>query len=272
MSVDIIRTILLPVLLLTIIVAISVYFYKEGFAVFTYEKDPTCPVGSYSTKTGGICTGANKNTDSTGDLPSSFSGASDPTCAQGSGRSTKTGGVCTGPNPDYNYGTATATYNIFGNAGGSVAPKMTDSSGGIKWDLSYNPILDSPLFAASNDDKYNVYKFTTDSSGNTTDISGNYVPSALVNILTANAAPASAPGSGSAAAATVPKGLSRDDIKSIIRDELAGELTLSLDCPVEEDEEDDDCEDSISMKQGRALKRNVCKPYVATNNVPCWGC
>ena len=148
---------------------------------------------------------------------------------------------------------------------------MTDSSGGIRWDLSYNPVLDSPLFAASNDDMYNVYSFTTDSSGNTTDISGNYIPSALVNILTANAAPASA--SGSAAASTVPKGLSRDDIKSIIRDELAGELTLNLDCPVEdEDEDEEDCEDSISMKQGRALKRNVCKPYVATNNVPCWGC
>jgi hypothetical protein len=113
---------------------------------------------------------------------------------------------------------------------------------------------------------YNVYRFTSDTSGNTTDTSGNYVPSALVNILTANATPASATASP---ASTVP---TRDDIKSIIHDEVVGQLASGQGCPVEEEECEEDCDESISMKQGRELKKNTCKPYVATNHVPCWGC
>ena len=261
MSVDIIRTIILPVLLLTVIVAISLYFYKEGFIAFTYAKDPTCPQGSYSTKTGGICTGTNTTTDSTGDLPSSFSGAPDPTCAQGSGTSKKTGGICVGPNPNYNYGTAQATYNLFGNAGGSVMPTTTDSSGVSESDLSYNPVDVSPLFDASDNDMYNVYRFVSDSSGSSTDPSANPVMAALTNILNATASTAS---TASTAPASTTTTQSTDDI--------VGHLAGGQGCPIEEECCEVDCEESISMKQGRTLKKNTCKPYVATNQIPCWGC
>jgi hypothetical protein len=50
-----------------------------------------------------------------------------------------------------------------------------------------------------------------------------------------------------------------------------GHLAGGQGCPVEEECCEVDC-DSISIKQGRALKKNTCKPYVATNRVPCWGC
>jgi len=273
MSVDIIRTIILPVLLLTVIVAISLYFYKEGFAVFTYEKDPTCPVGSYSTKTGGICTGTNKTTDSTGDLPNSFSGAPDPTCARGSGTSKKTGGTCTGANPTYNYGTATATPNLFGNAGGSVMPTNTPRTTTTQSALTYNPNEFSPLLDASDNDMYNVYRFVSDSSGSSTDPSANPVIAALANILNgvSASAPASAPASASASAAPLPKKPSTTT--AAVDDGIVGHLAGGQGCPIEEEECCEvDCEESISMKQGRTLKKNKCKPYVATNNVPCWGC
>jgi len=263
MSADIIRTILLPVLLLAVIVALSLYFYKEGFA---NERDPTCPVGFYNSK-GVLCSGLNKNIDSTGDLPSSFSGAPDSTCAQGSGRSKKTGGICTGANPDYNYADATATSNLFGNAGGSIMPTSTDSSGVSESDLIYDPTLDSPLFAASEDDIYDIFKFTSDSSGNST------AAKALKNILAAAAsapstsaspsAPASSP-SASAPSASRSKETPTDD-------KIVGHLAGGQGCPVEEECCEVDC-DSISIKHGRALKKNPSKPYVATNRVPCWGC
>ena len=272
MSVDIIRTIILPVLLLTVIVAISLYFYKEGFIAFTYAKDPTCPVGSYSTKTGGICTGTNTTTDSTGDLPNSYSGAPDPTCAQGSGTSKKTGGICVGPNPNYNYGAAQAIYNLFGNAGGSVMPTNTPRTT-TQSALTYNPNDVSPLFDASDNDMYNVYRFVSDSSGSSTDPSANPVITTLVNILNGVSASASVPAPASAPASAAPlpkkpstKTTSTDD------DDIVGHLAGGQGCPIEEECCEVDCEESISMKQGRTLKKNKCKPYVATNQIPCWGC
>jgi hypothetical protein len=69
MSQDLIRTIILPVLLLIVIVAIGFYFYRGGEGFFNYV----------------------------GDLTNSYSGDPDPTCPRGGPRSTKTGGICTGP-------------------------------------------------------------------------------------------------------------------------------------------------------------------------------
>ena len=62
MLIDPIRTIIIPILLLAIIVAIGLFYYREAFM----------------------------------DLPNSYSGLPDPTCPSGSGRSPKTGGICTG--------------------------------------------------------------------------------------------------------------------------------------------------------------------------------
>jgi hypothetical protein len=135
MAEDIIRTIIVPVLLLTVIVAIGTYLVKEGFTSFTYANDPTCPVGSYSKVTGGICTGANTTTDKKGDLPNSYSGLPDVTCPTGSGTSKKTGGICSGPIP--NDGTTTNP------------PVTTDASGAMVdisgVDLSGNPFPNIPL-------------------------------------------------------------------------------------------------------------------------------
>jgi hypothetical protein len=60
----------------------------------------------------------------------------------------------------------------------------------------------------------------------------------------------------------------------MIRDEVTGQLASGQGCFVEEceEEEEEECESSISMKQGRDALEKRCKPYVATNRIPCWGC
>jgi hypothetical protein len=255
MITDPIRTIILPILLLAVIVAISLYFYKEGFA---NERDPTCPVGSYNSK-GVPCSGKNSVLDSTGDLPNSFSGAPDPTCPRGSGTSKKTGGICTGSNLNYNYATATATSNLFGNAGGSIIP-TTNVLGST--DLSYNPIT-LPLDLSSN--MYSIYQFVSDGSDNvvSTDASANPI---LASIL-AGATPRTRTTTTATATPSI------DTIKSIIHDEVVGQLASGQGCPMEEEkEEEEECDSSISMKQGRDALEKRCKPYVSNNQIPCWGC
>jgi len=263
MVTDPVRTIIVPILLLTVIVAISTYLYIEGFA---NERDPTCPVGFYNLR-GVPCSGNNPNKDSTGDLPNSYSGAPDPTCPRGSGTSKKTGGLCTGTNTGYNYGTATATSNLFGNAGGSIVPTTKVLASVSESDLSYNPVI--PVLDNSND-MYNIYKFVSDGSDNlvSTDASANPI---LNSILAATAAPAKAIPAPAPATATVP-GPSTDDIKSMIRDEVTGQLASGQGCPVAEEECEEECDSSVSMKQGRDALAKRCKPYVATNHIPCWGC
>ena len=274
MVIDPIRTIILPVLLLTIIVGISTYLYTEGFA---NERDPTCPVGSYNSK-GVLCSGKNTTTDSTGDLPNSYSGAPDPTCTRGSGTSKKTGGPCTGANTSYTNVT-TSTSNVFGNAGGSlipttrIVPRNRVLASISESDLSYNPVV--PVLDTSGD-MYNIYRFISDASDNSisTDASANPI---LNSILAATAAPAKAAtstGTTGTAGTTTATGLSTDTIKSMIRDEVTGQLASGQGCFVEEceEEEEEECESSISMKQGRDALEKRCKPYVATNRIPCWGC
>ena len=277
MVTDPIRTIIVPVLLLTVIVAISTYLYIEGFA---NERDPTCPVGFYN-KYGVLCSGKNPNKDSTGDLPNSFSGAPDPTCTRGTGTSKKTGGPCTGANTSYT-NVITSTSNIFGNAGGSlipttkIVPRNSLLASISESDLSYNPVI--PILDNSDDgDMYNIYRFARDGSDNlvSTDASANPVPAALASVLAAMAAPATTvaatAGTGTTAA-TAATAATRDDIKSMIRDEVTGQLASGQGCPVEEEECEEECESSVSMKQGRDALQKRCKPYVATNNIPCWGC
>jgi len=274
MVTDPIRTIIVPILLLIVIVAISTYLYIEGFA---NERDPTCPVGYYNLK-GVPCSGNNPVLDSTGDLPNSFSGAPDPTCPRGSGTSKKTGGICTGSNLNYNYGTATTTSNVFGNAGGSLIPTTrTVPTNRVlasisESDLSYNPVV-PVLDNSDNGDMYNIYRFARDGSDNlvSTDASANPVPAALASVLAAMAAPARAT-TAAATPATIVPGPSTDDIKSMIHDEVVGQLASGQGCPVEEEECEEECESSVSMNQGRDALRKRCKPYVATNHIPCWGC
>jgi hypothetical protein len=272
MVIDPVRTIIVPILLLTVIVAISAYLYTEGFA---NERDPTCPVGFYNSK-GVLCSGKNPNKDSTGDLPNSYSGAPDPTCTRGSGTSKKTGGPCTGANTSYTNVT-TSTSNTFGNAGGSLIPTTrtvptTRVLASIsESDLSYNPVI--PVLDTSGD-MYNIYRFISDASDNSisTDASANPI---LNSILAATAAPVKAAATSTTAATAT--GLSTDTIKSMIRDEVTGQLASGQGCPVEEEceeeeEEEEGCNSSISMKQGRDALAKRCKPYVATNHIPCWGC
>jgi hypothetical protein len=66
MIADPIRTIIIPILLLAVVVAIGIYYNREAFI----------------------------------DLQNSYSGNPDPTCKRGGARSAKTGGICTGPNED----------------------------------------------------------------------------------------------------------------------------------------------------------------------------
>jgi hypothetical protein len=273
MVTDPIRTIIVPILLLTVIVGVSAYLYTEGFA---NERDPTCPVGSYN-KNGVPCSGKNSVLDSTGDLPNSYSGAPDPTCPKGSGTSKKTGGPCTGANTGYNYGTATATSNLFGNAGGSLIPTTrTVPTNRVlasisKSDISYNPVI--PVLNTS-DDMYSIFRFVSDGSDNSvsTDASANPI---LNSLLAATAAPAKATKATKAATATTATtattGPSTNDIKSMIHDEVVGQLASGQGCPVAEEEEEE-CDSSVSMKQGRDALQKRCKPYVATNHIPCWGC
>ena len=270
MVTDPIRTIIVPVLLLTIIVAISTYLYTEGFA---NERDPTCPEGSYNLR-GVLCSGKNPNKDSTGDLPNSYSGAPDPTCLQGTGTSKKTGGICTGVNPSYT-NIASILSNIFGNAGGSILPTSSGVASTSQSDLSYNPVIS--VGDSDDSDMYNIYKLASDGSDNlvSTDASANPVPAALASVLAGMAAPARATTTGKTGktgTAGTTTGPSTDDIKSMIRDEVTGQLASGQGCPVEEEVCEEECESSVSMKQGRDALAKRCKPYVATNNIPCWGC
>jgi len=260
MVTDPIRTIILPVLLLIIIVGVSAYLYTEGFA---NERDPTCPEGSYNSK-GVLCSGKNPNKDSTGDLPNSYSGAPDPTCPQGTGTSKRTGGLCTGANSSYT-NLITSTSNIFGNAGGSIIPTTNALTSRSESDLSYNPVI--PVLNTS-DDMYNIFRFISDASDNSisTDASANPI---LNSVLAATAAPAKA---ATTTATTATTATTLDTIKSMINDAIAGHLASGQGCPVEEEECEEECDSSISMKQGRDALQKRCKPYVATNNIPCWGC
>jgi hypothetical protein len=58
----------------------------------------------------------------------------------------------------------------------------------------------------------------------------------------------------------------------MINDAIVGQLASGQGCPVEEEECEEECDSSISMKQGRDALQKRCKPYVATNRIPCWGC
>jgi hypothetical protein len=239
MAEDIIRTIILPVLLLTIIVAIGTYLVKEGFVSFTYNNDPTCAVGSYSKVTGGICTGPNTAKDSKGDLPNSYSGLPDVTCPKGLGISKKTGGICTGPIP--NDGAMEWIDKNFGNAGGTNPP-VPDVSGAI-----------------------------VDISG--VDVSGNKYPYpnipladllSMFNIST-SAATTPTPVATASAATTAAPPISLDTIKSMIRKEITNEL---------EEDEMCECEESPSIQQGCNLQKKKIDLSMNTqkDSIPCWGC
>jgi hypothetical protein len=67
---DPIRTIIIPVLLLAIIVAIGLYLNREAFADIPAEVDYTCPKRQvHSLKTGGLCKGSNDLPLQTNDDP-----------------------------------------------------------------------------------------------------------------------------------------------------------------------------------------------------------
>jgi hypothetical protein len=235
MAEDIIRTIIVPVLLLTVIIAIGTYLVKEGFTSFTYANDPTCPVGNYSKVTGGICTGANTTTDSKGDLPNSYSGLPDVTCPKGSGMSKKTGGICAGPIP--NDGAVAWTGRDYGNAGGTELP-VPDASGTI-----------------------------IDISG--VDVSGNtypypYIPLAdLLSMFSISTEPK--PVATASAATTAAPPISLDTLKSMIRDEVANEMEQDETC---------ECEESPSIQQGCNVQKKKVDLSMNTqkDSIPCWGC
>jgi len=235
MAEDIIRTIILPVLLLTIIVAIGTYLVKEGFVSFTYNNDPTCPVGNYSKVTGGICTGPNTAKDSKGDLPNSYSGLPDVTCPKGTGMSKKTGGICAGPIP--NDGAVAWTGRDYGNAGGTEPP-VPDVSGTI-----------------------------VDISG--VDVSGNKYPypniplADLLSMFSISTEPK--PVATASAATTAAPPISLDTLKSMIRDEVTNEMKQDETC---------ECEESPSIQQGCNVQKKKVDLSMNTqkDSIPCWGC
>jgi hypothetical protein len=246
MAEDIIRTIILPVLLLTVIVAIGTYLVKEGVVSFTYNNDPTCPVGSYSKVTGGICTGPNTARDSKGDLPNSYSGLPDVTCPKGSGMSKKTGGICAGPIP--NDGAVAWTGRNFGNAGGTQPP-VPDASGTIVdisgADVSGNAFSYPNIPLA---DLLSMFSISTSKPKTTASDTTTPTP-----VATASAATTAAPP------------ISLDTLKSMIRDEITNEM---------EEVEMCECEESPSIQQGCNVQKKKIDLSMnkQRDSIPCWGC
>jgi hypothetical protein len=205
------------------------------------QSDPTCPVGSYSKVTGGICTGNNTAKDSEGDLPDSYSGLPDVTCPKGSGTSKKTGGICAGPIP--NDGAVAWTGRDFGNAGGTQPP-VPDASGTIVdisgVDLSGNAYSYPNIPLA---DLLSMFNFSTSTTTTTTP----------TPVATASAATTAAPP------------ISLDTLKSLIRKEVAKEM---------EEDEMCECEESPSIQQGCDVQKK--KVDLSMNkqkdSIPCWGC
>jgi len=238
MAEDLIRTIILPVLLLTVIVAIGTYLVKEGFVSFTYANDPTCPVGNYSKVTGGICTGANTATDSKGDLPNSYSGLPDVTCPKGLGTSKKTGGICSGPIP--NDGAMEWLNKNFGNAGGTDPPV---------------PPTDTVIDISGVDVSGNTYPYPN-------------IPLAdllsMFNIST-SAETTPTPVATASAATTAAPAISLDTLKSLIRNEVTNEMKEDETC---------ECEESPSIQQGCNVQKKKIDLSMNTqkDSIPCWGC
>ena len=335
MLLDPIRSIIIPILLLAIIVAIGLFHYRESFIdlanSYSGLPDPTCPSGSgRSPKTGGICTGAatssgtstqvnptpaastwqhsitdaitsclsdgvlvnqvRTSTDGKTNYPMCFKNGTTNaekqfTLSNNSIQVFAPPGATTTLYSDISgSGTVVATFPL-SSATPNQAPNLIFKS--IQVNLpkgtTYTPSDDPYLLKLM---KYAGYGETVQPpplvSNNTSNISptiSTYNPDVLkiLNNITGSSWPKYASEEHEKASEVQTANVTTAELQSIVKNEVMSQLGTGTanqtyyDC--EEEEEEDECESSPSMKQGKTLPcLNDWWVNSKKSNVPCWGC
>ena len=333
MLIDPIRTIIIPILLLAIIVAIGLFYYREAFMdlpnSYSGLPDPTCPSGSgRSPKTGGICTGAavspgtstqmnptpalSKWTHSiTNEITSCLSDGVLVNQVRTSSDGKTNYPMCfkngiTTADPQFNKsnvltavfappGATTTLYSDISGTGTVVAtfplssatpnqaPNLTFKS--IQVNLpkgtTYTSEEDPYLVKLLKDAGYGTYPSSyktniTSNVSSTIDISNPYVATILNNI-SGSSWPDYTSQEHKEATEKQTADVTKTELEAAVKNEVMSQLGTGTanQTYYEEDceEEEDECESSPSMKQGKTLPcLNDWWVNSKKSNVPCWGC